>query len=129
MPLQETVDTYSYFVTEAQKLGLAYACFMRLQQTVDVQARGPSTDHDFVETYKPLMTSTKFFLNGGLTPEDGAALIEAGKIDGAVFGWLWIAHPDLARRIEKGIPLDNQVNFQTLFASGHEGYNDYTAAT
>jgi 2,4-dienoyl-CoA reductase-like NADH-dependent reductase (Old Yellow Enzyme family) len=63
-------------------------------------------------------------------------LIASGQIDAAVFGKLWIAHPDLAKRIEHGQPLDAQVDFSTVYGRGpnssedalRKGYTDYSDA-
>ena len=40
MPLQETLDTYSYFITEADKLNLAYFTLVRYQTSLDVEFDG-----------------------------------------------------------------------------------------
>ena len=40
MPLQETLDTYSYFITEADKLNLAYFTLVRYQPSLDVEFDG-----------------------------------------------------------------------------------------
>jgi len=41
MPLQETLDTYSYFITEADKLNLAYFALVRYQPSpLDVEFDG-----------------------------------------------------------------------------------------
>lgn len=42
MPLQETLDTYSYFISEADKLGISYICLVRYHDTYDVQYDGAS---------------------------------------------------------------------------------------
>lgn len=58
-----------------------------------------------------------------------------GKVEGVFFGTLWISHPDLAKRLEHGKPLDNAIDFTTLYgkyyASEEEqkkGYVDYPEA-
>lgn len=40
MPLDETIDTFSYFVKEADKLDLAYICFLRYLELFDVVIDG-----------------------------------------------------------------------------------------
>jgi len=40
MPLQETLDTYSYFITEADKLNLAYFTLVRYQPSLDAEYDG-----------------------------------------------------------------------------------------
>jgi len=40
MPLQETIDTFSHFISEADKLGLSYFCLMRYSPMLDVEFDG-----------------------------------------------------------------------------------------
>jgi 2,4-dienoyl-CoA reductase-like NADH-dependent reductase (Old Yellow Enzyme family) len=95
-----------------------------------------ATKHDVLETYRSCVKNSAFFLNGGLTPEEADQLIAAKEIDAAVFGILWIGHPDLAKRIEHGIPLDAQLDPTTLYGPGPQapyeqqkkGYTDYPIA-
>ena len=63
-------------------------------------------------------------------------MIASGQIDAAVFGRLWISHPDLAKRIEHGKPLDTQLDFSQVYGAGpdvpeealRKGYTDYPNA-
>lgn len=92
-----------------------------------------------LESYGPILkhaearTTTKFFLNGGLNPAEANELIGSGKIDGAVFGWLWIGNPDLQTRIEKGAELvvmpDPTQLFQSKTDDPRGGYSDYPKGT
>ncbi|KAJ7580141.1 hypothetical protein C8J56DRAFT_1006494 [Mycena floridula] len=133
MPLQDTLDTYSYFITEADKLKLSYICLARYTVAMDPTGRG--TPHDVVESYRHLIKHPKAFFNNEFTPEEAAALVESGKADGIFFGRPFIPHPDLAKRIESGKPLDNQIDWTRLYGTGKDeateakGYTDYPAAT
>jgi hypothetical protein len=42
MPLQETLDTYTYFITEADKLGLSYIALLRYVKSLDPVFDGES---------------------------------------------------------------------------------------
>ncbi|KAG9045972.1 hypothetical protein FS837_005330 [Tulasnella sp. UAMH 9824] len=98
-----------------------------------------ATPHDVLESYGPIFkraearTTTKLFLNGGLNPAEANELVGSGKIDGAVFGWLWIGNPDLQTRIEKGAELVFMPDAAQLFQSKTEdprgGYSDYPKGT
>lgn len=95
---------------------------------------GRATQHDVLETYKPFIKNAKLFLNAGVTPEEGAALIDAGKIDGVCIGMNWISHADLAKRVQHGKALENQPNFafMQMGQPGGDwavGYTDYPTAT
>lgn len=77
------------------------------------------------------------FGNGELTPETGAALINSGEIDAAVFGRLFIAHPDLVARVVQEIPLDNQIDWINVYGlspkatleESKKAYIDYPEAS
>lgn len=133
MPLEETLETYKYFVSEANKLNLAYIALVRWSPFLDPTNRG--TNHDTIATYGSLITApTKVLANCGFTPEEANQYIEEGKADLIAFGIPWITHPDLVKRIEHGKPLDNAPDFTTLYGQGTteaelaKGYTDYPAA-
>jgi len=132
MPLEETVETYSYFISEADKLGLAYICLVRYVANLDGAKRG--TPHDIAATYSPLIKRSKIILNGGFTPHEAEEFVASGKADAIAFGFLWVTHPDVANRIQLGKPLDNVPNFPYLYGIGgdldaqRQGYTDYPVA-
>ncbi|KII88522.1 hypothetical protein PLICRDRAFT_627134 [Plicaturopsis crispa FD-325 SS-3] len=132
MPLQETIDTFSYLLTEADKLPLAYICLSRYRPASDppIDGKPRGTPHDILQTYRPFIKRTPLVLNGGLSPPEASTLIAEGKIDAAQFGWLWIGHPDLVKRIERGLPLDAVVVPAQLYGAeeGAKGYTDYPEA-
>ncbi|PPQ87287.1 hypothetical protein CVT25_004693 [Psilocybe cyanescens] len=91
------------------------------------------TDHDILEAYRPYIRNSKVFLNTGVTPDEGEELISAGKIDGFFIGLNWATHPDLAKRVEQGIALNNPPKVPLLQAPASQddyasGYTDYPAA-
>ncbi|KAF9010821.1 flavoprotein NADH-dependent oxidoreductase [Cyathus striatus] len=135
MPLQDTIETYSYFIKEADKLGLSYIELMRYAKIFDtiVDGKGRATKHDIFETYAPLIKNAKFFANVGVTPEEGATLVSSGKADAIAIGFNWITHPDLAKRIKHGKPLNNHPDMPHLQWGKDEedmriGYTDYPEA-
>lgn len=158
MPLQETLDTFKYFLSEADKLQLSYIVLVRYVATLDVEIDGKSINdcreeimimlmtrtpifagkmraivHDVLESYRPVIKNAKLFLNGGVSPIEGAELVESGKIDGISIGFLWITHPDLAKRVQHGKPLDNTPDFPHLQTGKDSsdfsvGYTDYPVA-
>lgn len=48
MPLQETLDTFSYFITEADKLKLAYIVLVRYSEDMDPEFDGASLHETFL---------------------------------------------------------------------------------
>ncbi|KAH8116735.1 FMN-linked oxidoreductase [Phellopilus nigrolimitatus] len=139
MTIKDTLETYSYFIKEADALGLAYICLTRyaakMDQIIDGKLR--ATQHDVLTTYSPLIKRSSIMLNADVSPQEADELISDNKIAAGGFGWLWIGHPDVVPRLEAGKPLDNQVDFTTLYEpkSGagendnlRKGYTDYPFA-
>ncbi|KAH9478744.1 N-ethylmaleimide reductase [Psilocybe cubensis] len=135
MPLQETLDTYSYVITEADKLGVSYFALVRYALFFDVEYDGVrrATKHDVLASYSPYIKNAKVIVNSGVTPEEGEELVAAGKADAISIGFNYITHPDLVERVQHGKPLDNipdMPHMQTNKDSGdwRTGYNDYPTA-
>ena len=61
---------------------------------------------------------------GAYTTEKAARLLEADLIDAAAFGRTFIANPDLPRRLEESLPLNEQ-DPATFYGGGEAGYTDY----
>jgi len=135
MPLPETLETYKYFLSEADKLGLSYIAIVRYVAAYDVQIEGKlrTIPHDVVEHYRSSIKNSKVFLNGAVQPEEAAQLISAGKIDAAVIGVNWLLHPDLTKRIEHSKLLDNVFDPKNIYGNPNNdpeiGYTTYPTAT
>ena len=149
MPLQETLDTYKYFLSEVNKLKPSYVTLVRFVAAQDPVIDGKlilyrylhlvqyfflgkprGTVHDVIESYGSLLGSTKVVINAGLTPEEGAGLVAAGKVDAISLGKPFISHPDLVKRVGHGKPLDNPVRNEYVYGGpGGVGYTDYPEAT
>ncbi|KAF5356394.1 hypothetical protein D9758_009472 [Tetrapyrgos nigripes] len=139
MPLEDTIETFTYFITEADKLNLAYMMLLRYSETmnpiIDGKLRG--TKHDVIQTYRPLVRNSKFFVNQSYTPQEAAEHIATGKVDGVFLGTAWIANPDLPYRVKYGIPLSG-FDFGRLYGARDasvlseeelaKGYTDYPFA-
>ncbi|KAJ7512316.1 hypothetical protein B0H11DRAFT_477862 [Mycena galericulata] len=135
MPLQETVDTFSYFVAEADKLQLSYITLYRYIHYLDpiIEGKKRGTPHDLISTYAPLIKNAKIFVVGGVTPAEADDLVKSGRVDGVFFGMAWLTHPDLAKRIRHGKRLDNMLAVAHLYGDSNVdpkiGYTDYRAVT
>uniref|UniRef100_A0A0W0GEA9 NADH:flavin oxidoreductase/NADH oxidase N-terminal domain-containing protein n=1 Tax=Moniliophthora roreri TaxID=221103 RepID=A0A0W0GEA9_MONRR len=118
MTLEDTLETFRYFISEADKLNLAYIDLVRYVEMMDpvLDGKKRATKHDVVESYVSYVKNSHLFLNGGIFPEEGATLVSDGKAAAIVFGFLWIGHPDLAKRIQHGKPLHpEKTDFKTLY--------------
>ncbi|EEB95480.1 hypothetical protein MPER_05547, partial [Moniliophthora perniciosa FA553] len=138
MTLEDTLETFRYFISEADKLNLAYIELVRYIEMMDPVFDGKKrgTKHDVVESYASYVKNSHLFLNGGIFPEEGTSLVSDGKASAIVFGFLWIGHPDLAKRIQHGKPLHpEKTDFTTLYGivggsleKQRAGYVDYPEA-
>ncbi len=104
--------TYSYLVQELARFKLAYLHIARTESRTD-----------YCALLRRLFAGTVLH-GGGLDAERAQALIESGRADGAVFGSLYLANPDLARRLASGVPLNAPMR-DTFFSPGPNGYIDY----
>ena len=83
-----------------------------------------------VATNKSLLPTRKafkgsFLVAGGYNREDGNAAIASGKADLVVYGRLFLANPDLPRRLELNAPL-NKYDRNTFYTPDPVvGYTDY----
>jgi 2,4-dienoyl-CoA reductase-like NADH-dependent reductase (Old Yellow Enzyme family) len=119
MPLEAAIETYSYLITEIDKLGIGYITLMRYTDAFDPVKRG--TPHDVIATYGPLIKNPKTSLvpTVGFTPEEGAQFVEKGIVAAIAYGRDWIVHPDFAQRIQDGKPLDGLQRLDMMGFYGH----------
>ncbi|KAJ7173495.1 flavoprotein NADH-dependent oxidoreductase [Mycena filopes] len=136
MELQESLDTFGYLLREVNKLGLSYVALVRYSLSLDPELEGKrrATKHDVLASYAPFLGDTPIFVNAGVTPAEAAALVNSsggGGVAGVFIGKDWIGHPDLAKRIKAGKPVDNVVDWSTVYGGGPDlgvGYVDYEGA-
>ncbi|KAH7874172.1 uncharacterized protein C8R40DRAFT_1109665 [Lentinula edodes] len=138
MPLEETLETYNYFITQVDQLGLAYIAIQRYLEFDDpiIEGKRRAVQHDVVAAYGHLIKKSTFLSNGNFTPEEAAQYVSEGKISGVFWGRLWVSHPDLAKRIRYGKPVDTPVDMQTVYGNmdgmtlndQRVGYTDYPFA-
>lgn len=79
---------------------------------------------DSLSPYLRPKFSGVWIANENLTPETAKKILAEGKADAVSFGKAYIANPDLLDRLVKNAPL-NELNPETLYADGAEGYTDY----
>jgi N-ethylmaleimide reductase len=117
------LQTYSYAVAQVNRRKPAYIHLVspRVSGNLDVKPvldLGP-------DRFRPLVTgSTALIAAGGYNPAQAEALLQRGDADAVAFGRLFIANPDLPRRIALGAPL-NVYDRNTFYTRGVEGYLDY----
>jgi N-ethylmaleimide reductase len=62
--------------------------------------------------------------NGSYTAERAVAGLNEGRLDAVSFGRLFIANPDLPRRLRENLPF-NPLNAPRIYGGGGDGYTDY----
>ncbi|KAF8518702.1 hypothetical protein BU17DRAFT_90782 [Hysterangium stoloniferum] len=135
MPLRDTVDTFSYLIQQLDMLKVLYITLVRYLETHDPKIGGHlrATPHDVLETYRAHIRRPYLFLNAGVSIGEAETLLRHGHVDAVVFGRLWISHPDLQLRVERGLPADIPIDFKTVNGrpgvDPGKGYIDYPFAT
>jgi 2,4-dienoyl-CoA reductase-like NADH-dependent reductase (Old Yellow Enzyme family) len=104
--------TFGYVARELGKRKIAFIC---ARESLKEPRLGPELKTAFGGVY---------IANEGFTPESAAATLVAGQADAVAFGKLFIANPDLPRRIALKAPLGNW-DSATFYSQGAEGYTSY----
>lgn len=106
--------TFGYVARELGKRGIAFICS---REALGDNRLGPALKTAFGGTY---------IANEKMTKETAEHVLQAGEADAVAFGQLFIANPDLPRRLRIDAPL-NAPQPETYYHSGAEGYIDYPA--
>ena len=115
--------TFGYVIQELNQFGLTYIHLMEPNAT---DLHKPVLNH-VTARFRPLYRGT-IITNTGYDRDKGNAAIASGDADLVSFGQLFIANPDLPKRLESNLPL-NAANPQTFYGQGkagaEQGYTDY----
>ncbi|KAK7043864.1 hypothetical protein VNI00_008030 [Paramarasmius palmivorus] len=138
MTLDDTLETFRYFIAETDKLKVAYISLLEYTEELEriIDGKKRATKHDVLESYSPYLKNSLLMYGGAMTPEKGNRLVSENKVAAIAFGYLWIAHPDLAKRLQYGKPLNpEKTDYPTVYgivgAKDEEqgkGYIDYPEA-
>lgn len=111
-------QTFTYVARELGRRGLAFVC---ARESIGPDWLAPVLRHEF-----RLAGGGAYIVNEEFTGESAQAAIDAGAADGAAFGRLFIANPDLPRRLRERAPL-NDPRPDLFYTPGPDGYTDYPA--
>jgi N-ethylmaleimide reductase len=108
-------ETYHALLDALDPLGLAYLHI----------AEGPDSEltEQLRQRWRGALILNPFTPDGYTGPE-ALKLVEAGATDLVSFGALFLANPDLPRRLRVGGPF-NTPDFARAYGGDHEGYTDY----
>lgn len=109
--------TFSHAARELARHRLAYVHVLEPQAT--------SADQSVLGTIKAVC-GAPVIANNGYDLATAQAAIAAGRTDAVAFGKLFIANPDLPRRLKAGAEL-NVWDAATFYGGGEKGYTDYPA--
>lgn len=107
-------ETFGYVATELGKRGIAFIC---AREALGPNRLGPQLKKAFGGVY---------IANEKMTRESAEQVVASGEADAVAFGQLFIANPDLPKRLELNAPL-NEPQPATYYHPGAEGYVDYPA--
>jgi 2,4-dienoyl-CoA reductase-like NADH-dependent reductase (Old Yellow Enzyme family) len=110
-------DPAALFGHVARELGARRLAFLCVREALGAGRLGPTLKAAFGGTY---IANERFDFNSG------SQLLAAGEADAVAFGKLFLANPDLPRRMKLGAAL-NEPDIPGFYAGGAKGYTDYPA--
>lgn len=124
----DPIGLFSYVIRELGALGLAYLHLVEARAD-EAEAVPPawsgSGPAPTAALFRPLYPGVQIAA-GGFTRHSAEAAVNAGVADAVAFGRLFIANPDLPKRLELGAEL-NAYDRSTFYGGGAKGYVDYPA--
>jgi len=108
------LDTFGYV---ARELGKRKIAFIFTREADSPNALGPMIKKEFGGVW---------IANQQLTKARAEELVSSGTADAVSWGQLFIANPDLPKRLQLDAPLNQPVP-ETFYAKGTTGYTDYPA--
>lgn len=83
-----------------------------------------------LSAFRDIFGSTPFFSAGGWNDANSWGELESGRYDALIYGRYFISNPDMADRLQKGVPLAayDRSRFYGPFEDNVIGYTDYLTA-
>lgn len=110
----DPASTFGYVARELGRRGIAFLC---AREYLGEDRLGPQLKEAFGGVY---------IANERFNRETAGQVLAAGEADAVAFGALFIANPDLPRRLAQEAPL-NAPDPSTFYTPGPHGYTDYPA--
>jgi N-ethylmaleimide reductase len=119
LPYPEIDETYNYLAAELDKLGILYI------HLVDHSAMGaPEVPMAIKNSIRAKLRNTQI-MAGGYSAETGERDLQSGLANLIAFGKPFINNPDLVARMMNNSELNANLDFNTFYSAGAEGYTDY----
>ena len=121
LPYPEIEETYSYLASRLDALGILYI------HLVDHSAMGaPEVPLAIKQTIRKKLRNT-LILAGGYSKETAERDLQSGLADLIAFGRPFITNPDLVERMMNDRVLNTDLDVNTLYSPGAQGFTDYPA--
>lgn len=118
---------FAYLMQQLAPLGLAYVHVIEGATGGPREVEGRPFDYAAMKTaYREAGGQGAWIVNNGYDAELAHAAVESGRADLVAFGKPFIANPDLAERLRRGLPLALP-DRATMYGGGAHGYSDYPA--
>jgi N-ethylmaleimide reductase len=114
--------TFGYVAEQLNRFGLAYLHVVE-PRIVGSQASEPGLQPVASAQLRKLFHGT-IIAAGGFEADDAEAIVAKGDADLVAFGRHFIANPDLPKRLQYGLPL-NEYDRTTFYGGDEHGYTDY----
>ena len=108
----DPATTFGYLVGELGKRKIAFLC---ARESLEGTRFGPKLKRAFGGVY---------LVNESFTPTSAEKVVANGEADAVAWGKLFIANPDLPRRLQLNAPL-NVPDSATFYGGSERGYTDY----
>jgi N-ethylmaleimide reductase len=113
---------FDHVAEQLNRFGLAYLHIIepRVKGNIVIEeGRAPVAAERLRKIFKG-----KIVAAGGFEPDTAEAIVESGVADLVAFGRYFLSNPDLPKRIELGLPL-NEYDRNTFYTFDSLGYTDY----
>jgi 2,4-dienoyl-CoA reductase-like NADH-dependent reductase (Old Yellow Enzyme family) len=120
-------DPHALFPAAAKRLDEAGIAWLEMREPLPTSNFGKPDTHPVHPAIRKAF-SRPLILNSDYDARTGQAALDSGEADGIAFGRVFLANPDLPRRLKQSLPL-NTPNVPTFYTRGEEGYTDYPVWT
>ena len=113
---------FAYVAEQLNRFGLAYLHIIEPRvkgNVVLIDGLAPVASQQLRKIFQG-----KIIAAGGFEPDTAEAIVEKGDADAVAFGRYFLSNPDLPKRIEQGLPL-NDYDRDTFYTFEAHGYIDY----
>ncbi len=113
---------FAYVTEQLNRFGLAYLHIIEPRvkgNVVLIDGLAPVASQQLRKIFQG-----KIIAAGGFEPDTAEAIVEKGDADAVAFGRYFLSNPDLPKRIEQGLPL-NDYDRDTFYTYEAHGYIDY----